>query len=217
MATKIQLRGGTMAQWATANPILASREPAIETDTGKMKIGNGSTPWNDLPYGISFIELGADASEIQRGLVEAADDLEMQNGTDIGATGALVFVRPSKLRVYRDISESVAVLAGSTLTCNCAGKLETRHYYNGLSGNASVIFSNKGNSQLHSITISITGTSILTFESDTRMARYNELTNWNQVAKALTVTSTVAGDLHEFSLLKTGSIYILRYDGPVRA
>jgi len=50
MAVIIQLRGGTAAQWAASNPILAEREFVVETDTNKSKIGNGVDHWNDLPY-----------------------------------------------------------------------------------------------------------------------------------------------------------------------
>ena len=41
MTTRIQLRGGTASQWTAANPILANREPGVETNTGLMKIGDG--------------------------------------------------------------------------------------------------------------------------------------------------------------------------------
>jgi hypothetical protein len=51
MATvRVQLRGDTAANWTAANPVLAAREFAIETDTSKYKIGNGSTAWNSLAY-----------------------------------------------------------------------------------------------------------------------------------------------------------------------
>jgi hypothetical protein len=33
-----------------ANPILGDGEPAYVTDTNLYKVGNGVTPWNDLPY-----------------------------------------------------------------------------------------------------------------------------------------------------------------------
>lgn len=49
MASRIQLRRGTAAQWTTANPILASGEPGRETDTGRLKIGDGVTAWAGLP------------------------------------------------------------------------------------------------------------------------------------------------------------------------
>lgn len=48
MATRIQHRRGTAAQWTAANPILTSGEPGYETDTGVEKTGDGSTLWNDL-------------------------------------------------------------------------------------------------------------------------------------------------------------------------
>ena len=50
MPTKIQLRRGTAAQWTTANPLLASGEVGLETDTRKFKIGDGSTAWTTLAY-----------------------------------------------------------------------------------------------------------------------------------------------------------------------
>lgn len=49
-STLIQWRQGTAAQWTAANPILASSEPARETDSGKWKLGDGATVWASLPY-----------------------------------------------------------------------------------------------------------------------------------------------------------------------
>jgi hypothetical protein len=50
VVTQIQIRRGTASQWTSTNPTLASGEQGFETDTGKMKIGNGSTAWNSLDY-----------------------------------------------------------------------------------------------------------------------------------------------------------------------
>jgi hypothetical protein len=50
VVTQIQTRRGTAAQWTSTNPTLASGEWGYETDTGKVKIGNGSTAWNSLAY-----------------------------------------------------------------------------------------------------------------------------------------------------------------------
>ena len=46
---RIQHKGDTQADW-NPNYILMRREIGIETDTGKMKIGNGVSPWSKLPY-----------------------------------------------------------------------------------------------------------------------------------------------------------------------
>lgn len=50
VVTAIQIRRGTASQWTSANPTLASGEQGFETDTGKVKIGNGTTAWNSLAY-----------------------------------------------------------------------------------------------------------------------------------------------------------------------
>lgn len=46
----IKLRRGTAAAWTSANPVLASGEPGYETDTGSIKVGDGTTAWAALPY-----------------------------------------------------------------------------------------------------------------------------------------------------------------------
>lgn len=48
--TRIQLRRDTATNWATNNPIPSAGEPCFEVDTGKLKIGDGSTAYNDLAY-----------------------------------------------------------------------------------------------------------------------------------------------------------------------
>ena len=50
MAVQIQLRRGTASEWTAANPTLAIGEFAVETDTDKYKIGDGSTAWTSLGY-----------------------------------------------------------------------------------------------------------------------------------------------------------------------
>jgi hypothetical protein len=68
MATRMQQRRGTAAQWTAANPILAAGEIGFETDTVKFKVGNGSSAWASLKYftdaesilgGLSGIDLPA--------------------------------------------------------------------------------------------------------------------------------------------------------------
>ena len=50
MPLLIQLRRGAAALWTSVNPTLAAGEQAFETDTGKMKIGDGTTAWTSLNY-----------------------------------------------------------------------------------------------------------------------------------------------------------------------
>lgn len=46
----ILLRSDTSTNWLNANPILALGEAGYETNTHKLKIGNGTTNWKDLNY-----------------------------------------------------------------------------------------------------------------------------------------------------------------------
>ena len=50
MATRIQVRRDSAANWASVNPVLAEGEIGCDLDTTQIKIGNGSDAWNDLPY-----------------------------------------------------------------------------------------------------------------------------------------------------------------------
>ena len=57
MATKIQVRRDTSANWTSLNPTLSSGEIGYETNTGKFKIGNGSTLWSALDYFLDSSDL----------------------------------------------------------------------------------------------------------------------------------------------------------------
>jgi hypothetical protein len=56
-------RGGTAANLMALNEIPLDREIVIETDTGKMKFGDGTTHYNDLPYAASGGGGGGGGSE----------------------------------------------------------------------------------------------------------------------------------------------------------
>ena len=67
MATRMQQRRGTAAQWTAANPVLAAGEIGFETDTNKFKMGNGSSAWSALQYFANAAELAA--------IIDGAPDL----------------------------------------------------------------------------------------------------------------------------------------------
>lgn len=46
----IQARRDTAANWTSTNPTLAAGEFGLETDTLKLKLGNGTAAWNSLAY-----------------------------------------------------------------------------------------------------------------------------------------------------------------------
>lgn len=46
------MRNDTAANWANKNPVLTLGELGVETDTRKFKIGDGTTAYNSLKYGL---------------------------------------------------------------------------------------------------------------------------------------------------------------------
>ena len=59
MPVTIKLRRDTAANWTSANPVLNQGEPGLETDTGKLKVGDGSTAWTSLAYSAAELPLPA--------------------------------------------------------------------------------------------------------------------------------------------------------------
>jgi len=50
LTAKQKQRIDTASNWTTANPTLLTGELGIESDTGKTKVGDGSTAWSSLAY-----------------------------------------------------------------------------------------------------------------------------------------------------------------------
>jgi hypothetical protein len=63
MATRMQQRRGTVAEWTAANPVLAAGEIGFETDSGQFKIGDGTNHWADLSYFRNLEDLGFNAED----------------------------------------------------------------------------------------------------------------------------------------------------------
>ena len=65
MATRMQQRRGTAAQWVSSNagdgPILNAGEIGWESDTNKFKIGDGVSYWDDLTYFVDATDVVAAA------------------------------------------------------------------------------------------------------------------------------------------------------------
>lgn len=71
---RLQLRADTAANWTAANPTLLANEVGLETDTKKLKVGNGSSAWNSLAYFPSIVSGGT-----------------VLGNLEIGTTGTLTF------------------------------------------------------------------------------------------------------------------------------
>jgi len=63
--TTIKLRRGTASRWSIVNPVLAEGEAGFETDTGKLKIGDGLSVWSDLDYIGVYADGAVDGAVLQ--------------------------------------------------------------------------------------------------------------------------------------------------------
>ena len=80
ISVRFELRRDTAANWTAGNVVLLSGEPGVETDTGRLKVGNGTTPWTSLPY------LGSEQGVFAVGTVSSAVTLSAQAGVYSVAT-----------------------------------------------------------------------------------------------------------------------------------
>ena len=83
--TLIQVRRGTAATWTSTAPTLSAGEWGYETDTGKVKIGDGSSGWASLPY----LAIGGTDTFTQTEIEELARDAvgaALTEGTGVGIT-----------------------------------------------------------------------------------------------------------------------------------
>jgi hypothetical protein len=125
MATRMQQRRGTAAQWTSANPILNAGEMGWESDTNKFKIGDGTNHWESLDYfidqsstvnpsfGTSIIFEGATANDYETTL-QVTDPTADRTITFPDATGT-VALTSDIAELSQDAIDS-ALTAGTGIT-----------------------------------------------------------------------------------------------------
>lgn len=122
--TQFQFRRGTAAQWTSANPILAAGEFGYEADTGKGKIGNGSTAWSSLPYVIGAFDANQLTGTTLAPTVVSSALTSVGTLGSLGVTGA---VQAGSINVTGNVIYNIATNAqgGTTYTLSQtdAGKI----------------------------------------------------------------------------------------------
>ena len=122
LKVKITLRADSAAQWTEVNPVLLKGEAGYEVDTGKLKFGDGTTSWADLPYFVGNVDLSGfmKSSEFKGsgdGVVKAADKLQtarLINGVAFDGTSDITVTDNTKIAISeKGVKNGVATLDGS--------------------------------------------------------------------------------------------------------
>lgn len=181
----IRLRGGTAADWSAVNPILASREPGVETDTGQQKIGDGATAWNSLDYvGATYALTDGDKG-----------DIVVSVGGTVWTIDALA-VTNSKIN---DVAWSK--VTGSPTTLSGYGISDTKANFNTALSDGNFLYvgdvvgvtdGDKGD-----ITVSASGA---TWTIDNDAVTYAKMQNVSAASKLLGKGDSGAGDVEEITL-----------------
>ena len=132
MATRMQQRRGTAAQWTAADPILAAGEIGFVTDTGQFKIGDGVNNWSSLGIFKDFGDLDGNGFVLdsEKGQPNGVATLTANGNIPISQLGALIDGAPETLNTLKEIGDFVntvdnAVSNHSILTENVHGITNT--------------------------------------------------------------------------------------------
>jgi hypothetical protein len=144
MATRMQQRKGTAAQWAAADPILNAGEIGWESDTNKFKIGDGTNHWDDLTYFLDATDMGGSFSDYvpltqknaANGVAQLNADINVMTKTAIEFEGAtadayettLSVVDPTEDRAITlpNASGTVALTSDITVTASSTNTLTNK-------------------------------------------------------------------------------------------
>lgn len=111
MATRMQQRRGTAAQWSSSNPTLGAGEIGWESDTNKFKIGDGTNLWNDLDYFVDEASLSTSLGDYVEtstlGQANGVATLDSTGNVPFSQLGNIIDGAPEVLNTLNEIAAAV--------------------------------------------------------------------------------------------------------------
>ena len=116
MAQRIRIRRDTSANWEQYNPVLSLGEQGYVTDTGQLKIGDGTTAWNSLPYYRGFFTANM---ETKLNGIETGAEKNIIKSASIKKSSTAVPISPdANGNINIDVSDKVDKETGKGLSTN---------------------------------------------------------------------------------------------------
>ena len=125
MATRMQQRRGTAAQWTSADPILAAGEIGFESDSGEFRIGDGVNHYSDLSPFKNLADLGGSLDDYvpitELGQPNGVATLDVNGNISIAQLSNIINNAPEILDTFGEVSDVInaindAILSGDTAT-----------------------------------------------------------------------------------------------------
>jgi hypothetical protein len=110
--TQFQIRRGTASQWTTSNPVLASGELGLETDTRLLKVGDGVNLWTSLAY-INQLAFPIITTNGQTGTTYTLVLADAQKNVELNNSNAITLTVPLNATVAFPIGTQIQLLQTS--------------------------------------------------------------------------------------------------------
>lgn len=145
----LQVRHDLAGLWTISNPTLSLGELGVETDTGKLKIGNGTSNWNSLAYifvnssniiGFENVDNTSDLNKPVSTLQQAAINSALQSAKDYTDTkdiGHYIDVGEYAVNITNAYPTTGGtgtdglILRGNVFTCTSSGTINSKSIPNG--------------------------------------------------------------------------------------
>ena len=123
MATRMQQRRGTAAQWISTNagagPVLNAGEMGWESDTNKFKIGDGTNNWTSLDY---FSDINSTVNPA----FGSSITFEGATANDFETTFAITDPTADRTLTFPDATGTVALTSDITVTASSTNTLSNK-------------------------------------------------------------------------------------------
>ena len=174
---RFQLLRATKIEWSTKNPILRSGEPGIESDTARLKLGDGSTTWDNLEYIGDDIYNETILATVNLGDIKAGDTIEGKKVTELLKSILSAYIKPTftsftaNTKTSINLEIGVPLLSAYNLTWNLSNLSNVQDTTSGIISCDDInAFNNLGNVNLKDLSLNLNSVSGYTYNTPDKIS-----------------------------------------------